>query len=142
MDDLRFDDRPPEGFVLIEQSMGGFDAVAGPFYMMLKDDEGILGMRVKARHLNRMGNCHGGVVATLADNQAHVAQFLAREERGVALTIHLAVDYVAPTPEGAWLEMKARLLRRTKNLLFCDACIFADGTLVGRSSAIYKLVEN
>lgn len=134
-------DCPPAGYELIGPSLTGFNAVAGHFYMKLVDKSGFMGLRVAQRHLNPMGYCHGGVIATLADNQGYVAKSVASEIDSIALTVELSIDYLASAPEGAWLAMEVRLLKKTGRMLFSDALITANNEVIARTSAIYKLVK-
>lgn len=141
MTDSVKDEGVPEGFSLIAPGKLGFNAVAGPFHMAIQGGEAILAVRVDSHHLNPMGNCHGGVLATLADNQGYVAKMLAGERERLALTIQLSIDYLDSAPLGAWLEMKVRLLKVTGKMLFSDAVISNGNEVVARTSAVYKLVS-
>jgi acyl-coenzyme A thioesterase PaaI-like protein len=53
-------------------------------------------------------------------------------------TIHLDVDYVAPAPLGSWVDLAVSLVKNTRNLIFTQALITADGHVVARSSGIYR----
>ena len=53
-------------------------------------------------------------------------------------TIHLDVDYVAPAPLGSWVDLAVSLVKNTRNLIFTQALITADGNVVARSSGIYR----
>lgn len=137
-------DRPPEGFTPL-RNRGSGEGTAGPFYIRQcaageGGDGGAwqLGFRVTAAKLNPAGVCHGGILATFADVQGSAVK------RGLGLTgwsptVNLSLDYVAPAPEGAWVQSTPELVRRTRSLLFVQAVLRADGDPCLRVSAIYKL---
>lgn len=133
-------DRPaPPGFELAIGHDQGFCAALGPHYIAVDDGGPVLGFRVEARHLNSMGYCHGAVIAGFADMQA----VLVRPEVGLLdqaiPTINLTTDFMAVSPLGAWIEMRVTLMRKTRSLVFSQGVITADGEIVARTSAIYKI---
>lgn len=129
----------PAGFELAVGHDFGFCAALGPHYVAVIDGEAVLGFRVEVRHLNSMGYCHGAVIAGFADMQA----VLVRPEIGIPdqaiPTINLTTDFIAVSPLGAWVEMRAALVRKTRSLVFCQGVITADGEIVARTNAIYKI---
>ena len=48
-------------------------------------------------------------------------------------------DFLAPSPLGAWVEGQAEVLRVTRNLVFAQGLITADGNPSMRFSGIMKL---
>jgi uncharacterized protein (TIGR00369 family) len=128
----------PDGFHIIELSGGFFDTF-GAIYAGLIDGVPTLGFRVEQQHINPMGVCHGGVIASLADMQAFGAQHLAGIEDRFTPTINLTVDYIAPTQPGAWVELRIGLIKATGSLLFSEGILSADGGIVARSNAIFKI---
>lgn len=144
----------PEGFVAL--AMGGdFMARNGPLYRRLLGrpaDEGgppppgeapvvQLGFRVEARHTNPAGICHGGMMASFCDMLLpvcahHLAPALARR---FLPTVSLQVDYLAPTPLGAWVQGEAEVLRVTRTLAFLQGLVTADGAPVARASGVFKI---
>jgi len=130
---------PAEGFNILETDASSFDALIGPKYMGIKNGVAVIAFRVDARHLNELGTCHGGAIAALADVQAIPAMMLAGLEDRACPTISLNVDYLAPVLHGRWVEMHTLLLRRTRTMLFTQGLIYANGELVARTNAIYKI---
>lgn len=114
----------------------GFTATFGPVYLNRADDR--LGFRVARHHLNPMEVCHGGAMSTFADMQIAVVKAGLGTRAGHMPTIHLDVDYLAPAPLDSWVEMRVSLVKTTRNLVFTQALISAGGTLVARSSGIYR----
>lgn len=129
----------PSGFELIREcAESPFDQVIGEYYMKTTDAESIIGFRVRPHHLNIAGSLHGGALATLFDWQAAaVKPYLGITKH--TPTISLSVDYLAPAHLGEWLEMHVKAQQRTGRMIFTRAEVFADGRLVGRSNAIYRI---
>lgn len=141
---LRFamsDAAPPAGFE-IHPIGGAFVALTGPFYIRRLAPERIaLGFRVQPRHCNLMGNCHGGMLATFCDMLLPITVHQTVPQVGLRFlpTIGLQMDYLAPTPLGAWVEAEAQVLRTTRSMVFAHAVVTADGTPVARCSGTMKI---
>ena len=98
-----------------------------------------MGFRIAPNHLNPVGVCNGGAMATFADMQ--IAAVIAGgpgTSEGHQPTISLNVDYLATASLGAWVEAAVTLVKTTKTLIFTQALITADGEIVARSQAIYR----
>lgn len=130
----------PEGFE--PRRFGdGFIAVNGPLYVKKLASGILLGFRVEPRHCNPMGICHGGMIATFCDMLLPISAHHLSEElsRRFLPTINLQVDYLAPSPKGAWVQGEAQLLRSTRSLVFMQGVVTADGHNVARVSGIFKI---
>ncbi len=138
MDNSLDEDNAPDGF---SQLRGRAEAemFAGPFYeRRTADGQWQLGFRVTRRKLNKMGVCHGGVIALFADIQGTAL----KKTLGLHVespTINISVDYAASAPAGAWIQSQPELVRRTPALLFFQSLFLADGTVCARASGIYRL---
>ncbi|MES2681956.1 MAG: PaaI family thioesterase [Pseudomonadota bacterium] len=128
-------DAIPEGFESVALG-SGFSSLFGPVYR--HHTESRLGFRVAPQHLNPVQVCHGGAMATFADMQIAVVAPGLGTQAGHTPTIHLDMDYLAVAPLGSWVEMAVTRLRETRNLIFTQALITADGEPVARSSGIYR----
>lgn len=131
-------DTAPEGFH--RAPIGGtFATENGPFYACWHDDRLLLGFRVADRHANPGRQCHGGMLATFADVLiSTAAQYQADIPRHFLPTISLQIDFLAGAPVGSWVEGRADILRVTRNLVFSQGIIRADGTPVVRTSGVFK----
>lgn len=132
-----FADQPPPGFHALS-GRAECEAFAGPYY--LRELEGVwsMGFRVHPRHLNKMGVCHGGILATFADALGTAVK------RNVGLrvetpTVTLTVDYVAPVRPGTWVQATPQLVAQTRRLLNIHSLIGADGETVARMNCIYRI---
>jgi uncharacterized protein (TIGR00369 family) len=131
------DDAPPAGFLPLT-GRAECEAFAGPYYLAESDGVWSMGFRVQPRHLNKMGVCHGGIMATFADALGTAVK------RGQGLrvetpTITLTVDYVAPVRPGTWVQATPQLVMQTRKLLNFHSLITADGETVARMNCIYKI---
>jgi uncharacterized protein (TIGR00369 family) len=129
----------PDGFVELPFRYG-FVGVNGPLYA--KRDAGLLrlGFRVEERHCNPMGIAHGGMLVTFADMQLPFASRFQADLADTFLpTINLSIDFLSPVKLGAWVEGETQVLRRTKNLVFAQCTVTADGEPALRASGIFKI---
>ena len=49
------------------------------------------------------------------------------------------MDFLAPSPKGAWVQGEAQLLRATRSMVFMQGLVTADGQSVARVSGIFKI---
>ena len=120
--------------------LGDFVAFNGPLYGRWTGDKLLVGFLVEQRHTNPLGICHGGMLATFADMMVPcTVMYMADRERRFLPTISLQIDYLGPAPLGAWVQGEAQVLRSTRNLLFGQGLVTADGEPALRFSGIFKL---
>jgi uncharacterized protein (TIGR00369 family) len=118
---------------------GSFMAHNGPLYARLHGERLQLGFRVEARHTNPLDMCHGGMLALFADMLMPCAvMYQVASERRFLPTISLQLDYLASAPRGAWVHGEAEVLRSTRNMVFTQGLIYADGALAVRVSGVFK----
>lgn len=129
---------PPDGFVLA--LLGGtFATHNGPLFARWHEGHLQLGFRVGPKHVNPGNACHGGMLATFADILiSTAAQYQTDIPRQFLPTVSLAVDFMAPAKLGSWVQGEADVLRVTKNLIFSHGLLRADGTLVLRTSGVFR----
>jgi acyl-coenzyme A thioesterase PaaI-like protein len=126
----------PTGFVICALG-SGFAEAFGTIYV--NHATRTLGFWVATKHLNPVGVCNGGAMATFADMQiAAVIGAGPGTSEGHQPTISLSVDYLATAPLGAWVEAAVTLVKATKTLIFTQALITVEGEIVARSQAIYR----
>ena len=145
MNDERAPLAVPDGFKVLAVG-GDFVALNGPLYIRsVAQPDGSkqrhLGFRVEQRHANPMGNCHGGMLATFADMMLPMlAHRQSPELRNQFLpTVSLQIDYLAPSPLGAWVQGEAQVLSITRNLAFVQGLVTADDVPALRVSGIFKI---
>ena len=133
--------RPPAGFVRLDFGDNPFVDAVGPLWG--HRDEGlagrlVMGLRVERRHCSPSGFCHGGMLMSLADMLLVLGANLQAGLDRFMSTVSLSADFLAPVPQGAWLEGRLEVLRATRNLVFCQGLYRVDGTPVLRVDGIVK----
>ena len=133
----------PEGFRKLRVG-GAFMSGVGPLMGRLIHINGKpqvqIGFQVEQRHTNPMGVCHGGMMATLADMLAAISvPYQSNLPRHFLPTVSLQLDFLAAVKLGDWVQAQADILRTTRNLVFIQGLIHANGELALRVSAIHKI---
>lgn len=130
----------PPGFRPVP-AHGGFIDANGPLWLRHEGTEVQIGFRVEHRHCNPMGICHGGMLATFADMVMPLSIQRKAPEIGLRFlpTISLQLDYLAAAPLGSWVQGEADVLRTTRNMVFAQGLVRADGKPAVRLSGIFKL---
>jgi uncharacterized protein (TIGR00369 family) len=108
-----------------------------------------IGVRLRDVHCNSRGFVHGGIIATLADNAmglsfVRVVNAAAEDPQNPAIsavTVGLNVDYVATAKLGQWLQIEPRVVKAGRSLGFVDALVTADGEVVARANATFRLTS-
>lgn len=129
------DDQVPAGFEMLDLGIG-YARAFGPVFLWR--EKSIMAFRVAQNHVNPVGGCHGGAMATFADAQIVAVHGASGTADQHTPTINLAMDYLAPAPLGAWVEAEVRLIRKTRTLIFTQAIISTGGEPIARTSAIYR----
>jgi len=125
----------PAGFTLAKPTNPYWEQF-GDVYV---DTAGLrLGCVVQPHHCNPVGSIHGGALASFAD-----MQLMALPEHTGALgahapTVSLDVDFLAPARCGDWVEAQVRIDRITRRLIFLSAQISAGGSIIARSTILYR----
>ena len=138
--DYALGDNPPAGFVM-KPLVTEVDQFSGPFYYGEGSETVVLGFRVKPRHLNSAGICHGGVLATFADLQGSALKRHAGLKI-VSPTISLSLDFLSPVQSGDWVEGYPELLKLSGKMLFFQSVLKRGDDIVVRCNGIYKLIRD
>ena len=132
------DDQPPEGFIRLRLPPAGFIDVTGPLYGRMMGGRFALGLRVRDRHCNAAGVCHGGMLATFADMLLAMGSNLQAELSSFLLTVNLTCDFLGTVPAGVWLEGHVDVLRITRTLVFSQGLVTFSERHAARVSGILK----
>lgn len=131
----------PAGFEPVPMG-GAFVAANGPFYVWQQDGRVKLGTRIRRQHINTMGHCHGGMLATFVDMLMPLAMYghpkLVSVPRFLP-TAGLQIDFLGPAYFGDWVEGEPQVLKVTRSLVFAQALVHAEGELILRCSGIHKI---
>ncbi len=110
-----------------------------PLYMKRDGQAFSLGLRIDTPHCNARGLLHGGVISALADNAMGLSCVLQMKNVS-ALTVNLAVDFLSVGKTGQWLEVRALPAKLGRTLAFVDASISADGDLIAKAGATFRII--
>jgi uncharacterized protein (TIGR00369 family) len=125
----------PDGFTPLDGA-GPFVDLVGPLQV---GPDGVLGVRLEDRHLNRAGTAMGGFLATVVDVALGRAIREESEEDAAVATVSLTTDYLRAAPAGAWLEAHTQVERLGGRLAFADCSLRADGDEVVRARAVFAV---
>ncbi len=97
-------------------------------------------LELEKRPMNMGGVCHGGVSLTLLDTGMGGAVW---ESGGFApcATIQLDSHFIAAAKEGARLEGRASIIRRTAELAFVEGELWSGGRQTMRASGVWKYLS-
>lgn len=116
-----------------------------PLYFCKNERSVYLGTILRDIHCNSRGLAHGGFIAALADNTMGYTAGEAIKADGRAIkslvTISLAVDYVGSPKLGQWMSWEPELIKATGTIAFVEAHIKANGEIVARANATFKIIK-
>ena len=122
----------------------GFANLVGYRLTAWREGHAELSLTVEARHLNRSGVMHGGVLATLIDAAGGYAGCYAEppDPPRRAFTLSLNSAFIGPGEAGALLTARATRTGGGKSIFFATAEVTdQEGRLIGRGDAVYKLLR-
>jgi acyl-coenzyme A thioesterase PaaI-like protein len=84
------------------------------------------------------GRAHGGVVAALIDETMGLVLAI---HGNLAFTAQLDVTYLAPTPMGKAIAVRAWLKKASHRKLFIEASVEAEGVVLAKAKALFITVD-
>lgn len=115
-----------------------FEVHVGPMFTKnIEGPENWYAFRVEARHLNFGGVVHGGMMMTFAD--AALGNLAWRESRAPCVTISMNCAFQAAVHEGDLIECHARLMRKTRAILFVNGDFYVNGRYVTAARSLWKV---
>ena len=128
----------PAGFAPLTDA-GAFVEHVGPLYV--REHDGVIGVRVEARHLNLARAAMGGFLATLVDVAFGRAIRAAADGESVVATVSLTTDYLRPGPGRCVARSAGGSRGATGRLAFGDASVCADGEEIVRARAASRSAQ-
>ena len=116
-----------------------------PLYSRVMDDRIVIGLWLRPEHTNSRGMAHGGLIAALADNAmgmscSAVMQREGRQMEAKPVTVSLAIDYVGGAKLGQWVAFDTSYVKTGKTLCFAQAFVTADGEVIARADAKFRVM--
>ena len=117
-----------------------------PIYSRRDPGKVIIGLHVRSAHCNSRGMVHGGLIAALADNAMGLScsEALATEDRrpaGGLVTVSLSTDFVGTAKLGQWIAFDTVYVKTGRSLCFAQAFVTADGEVIARADARFKVTQ-
>ena len=106
---------------------GGFADLLGYGLASWREDYAEVTLAVEARHMNRSGVLHGGVVTTLIDSTAGAAVYAALPAGTPLATLDMRIDYLRPAEPDKRLYARAEVYRTTRQIVFVRATAYQAG---------------
>mgnify|MGYP000969653918 FL=1 len=115
-----------------------------PIFSRRLPDRVIIGLYAREPHTNSRGMVHGGLIAALADNAMGLSCVVVltaqeRKPEGGLVTVSMATDFIGAAKLGQWVAFDTSYVRTGRTLCFAQAFITADGEVIGRADARFKV---
>lgn len=120
-----------------------------PLFARRSGGQVALAVHVRVAHCNSRGFAHGGLICALADNAMGLSAVAAARALGAepglgevasAVTVSLTLDFIGSAQVGQWLVVTPQVLKAGRSLAFVEGHVSADGRLVARASATFRLL--
>lgn len=115
-----------------------------PIYSRRLPDRVVIGLFAREPHTNSRGMVHGGLIAALADNAMGLSCVAVmtgegRKPEGGLVTVAMATDFIGAAKLGQWVAFDTAYVKTGRTLCFAQAFITADGEIIGRADAKFKV---
>jgi uncharacterized protein (TIGR00369 family) len=127
------------GWVLDTDNSGSMTLV-GPFWTKPNSGGRLHGFLAEARHLNRNGVVHGGMIMTFADSALALASMALTGGRKQA-TIQLDTQFLDGVKAGDFVVAECRALRQGGSLMFMSAHLSVGDRAVAAATGVWKLLK-
>ncbi|MFW2364954.1 MAG: PaaI family thioesterase [Desulforhopalus sp.] len=95
---------------------------------------------IQDMHLNSGGITHGGYIMSLMDSGLGTAVYRTLDPNDRAATISLDVKFIAASNVGDTLIGSAKILKKTRSLVFVSGELRRGQTLVATADGIWKIL--
>jgi acyl-coenzyme A thioesterase PaaI-like protein len=138
------DQTPPQGYAR-HFRRSTFTDPWEPLYSCQRGTDLSIGLYLGAAHCNSRGMVHGGLIAALADNAMGLSCVAALHAEGRTVsglvTVNLATDFIGAAKLGAWLATETDFVKTGGTLAFAGAKVHADGEIIARATATFKILK-
>jgi uncharacterized protein (TIGR00369 family) len=125
-------------------SIGGFSGDLGMRFTAWSHDEVEMSLTLEARHLNRNGTAHGGVIMTLLDTTCSAVgcRLVNGEIHGRVVVVSLTTNFIAPAREGV-IRARARKTGGGRRMFMMQGEAFdASGARIATASGVGRIIAD
>lgn len=115
----------------------GFVGLTGPWWTRRDGDTHRFAFLAEHKHHNRRGVVQGGMIMTFADRAMGMTCWYANERQPQA-TVQLDVHFIDAVRIGEFVEMKCKVVRRTRSLVFMSGELVVGERVVATASGVWK----
>lgn len=116
-----------------------FSELIGPLYIDRSGPVPVLGVEVEARHANRRGRAHGGLLMALSDIALSRAVFEHLPPGATMATADLHIAFLNGVEQGAWLTAVPSVDRAGRALIHASCDVRAGEEVVARVLATFAV---
>ena len=115
----------------------GFIGLVGPFWARPSGDSFLYAFMAESKHHNRRGVVQGGMLMTFADRSMGMTCWYANERQPQA-TVQLDMHFIDAVQIGEFVECRAKVVRRTRSLVFMAAELVVGERVVATANGVWK----
>ena len=98
-------------------------------------------MAISKRHLQELGQVHGGIIVTLADTAIGEAVESLLEDGQTSITVEIKINFIAPAHEGE-LIADSRVIHKGGRLAIADSTVTdGEGTLIATGLSTCRIIR-
>ncbi len=112
----------------------------GVLFRNISEDEYEFKSIINEKHLNAAGITHGGYLAALIDAGAGTAAHRSANN-SPCVTISLDLKFIGSSKVGDEILGKARILKKTKTLIFLFCELICNEKIIASASGIWKILK-
>lgn len=128
----------PEGWTL--RPTKAFGSHVGPFYNAPGGDGEGCGFVAAAKHGNKRGVVHGGMIMTAFDVALGNAVWNAAGQKPCA-TVQMNVSFIGAVQVGQFAAVRAEVVKATRSMVFMRGTMTAAGRVVATADGVWKILE-
>jgi uncharacterized protein (TIGR00369 family) len=121
------------------RATSGFSELVGPIWARNHDGVWEYAFFAEAKHDNRQGATHGGMLMTFADHAIGVAAWEAAG-RKACVTMQMETQFLKAVRQGDFVECRGEVVRAAKSVIFMRGELRVRGQAVMAASGIWKIV--
>ena len=130
----------PDSFQQISIKPGFMKHNGGILFTNISETEYEFKATINENHLNKVGITHGGFICSLIDAGAGSAAHRCAGN-ATCVTISLEVKFIAATKVGDEIIGFAKILKKTKSMVFLICHLKSKNKIVASASGVWKILK-